>query len=244
VLLLARRRITGRLAAEFAVILLGVLLALAADRWNQDRLERVQEADYVERLTADIRSDSTRAALYLVNFERIELARDSLLRFVDGEVELGSTVSTVMRAFQQFYLPAPATWNELLGGGSLGVIRDSRVRAIISEYYVTDRANWELQLTRSDRRGRDPFTDALYPMGLFLPCVGGQECAFQGEGLDGEPDSSPVYRAFSPQVFQAWPGIRELVTGLGSHHGSQRLFAQSTLRDAASTLEELGTEIR
>jgi hypothetical protein len=223
---------------------LGVLAALAADRWNQDRLDRVQETDYVERLTADIRSDSIRAARYLRDFESIELARDSLLRFVDGEVEVGSPVSTVMRAFAQFTLPTPATWHELLGGGSLGSIRDSRVRAIISEYYVTQRANLELNLTRSDRRGRDPFTDALYPMGLFLPCIASQECAVQGEGLDGEPDPSPVYRALPSQVFRTWPGIRELLTGLGSHHGSQRLFAQNVLRRASGTLEALRAETR
>ena len=219
--------------------MLGVLVALAADRWNQDRVERVLEIDYIERLTADIRSDSVRAAEYLARFERIELARDSLLRFVDGEVELGSTVSTVMRAFQQFNLSAPATWNELLGGGSFGVIRDSDIRAVVSRYYVIDRADAELQLGRSDRRGRDPFTDALYPMGLFLPCVGDQECAVEGANLEGDPDNRSMYRAFSPQAFRDWPGVRWFVVGLGSHHGSQRLFARWILRDAAGALAEL-----
>jgi len=204
----------------------------------------VLEAEYVQRLIDDIRSDSLRAADYLARFEQIELARDSLLRFVDGEVRLTSTVGTVMRAFQQFNLPAPATWNELIGGGALGVIGEPGVRAIISAYYVTDRADSELQLARSDRRGRDPFTDALYPMGLFLPCVGDQECAAEGEGLDGEPDSGSLYRAFSPEVFRDWPGVRELVIGLGSHHGSQRLFARRILRDAGRALDELGVQER
>lgn len=197
------------------------------------------EAEYIHRLTADVRADSASASNYLERFEKIEIARDSLMRFLDGEVELGSPVSTVMRAFQQFNLPAPATWTELLGGASLGVIRDSRVRAIISEYYITERANPELQLSRSDRRGRDPFTDALYPMGLFLPCVADQECAAQGTDLFGEPDESPLYRSLSPQVFRDWPGVRELVIGLGSHHGSQRLFARITLREATEVLHEL-----
>jgi len=35
------------------VLIVGILLALAADRWNQDRLERIETAQIVERLKSD-----------------------------------------------------------------------------------------------------------------------------------------------------------------------------------------------
>jgi hypothetical protein len=50
---------------EFVVILLGVLVALAADRWNQSRLESLTEGLYLERLADDLRADSAIATEFL-----------------------------------------------------------------------------------------------------------------------------------------------------------------------------------
>lgn len=46
-----------RLAAEFLVIVVGVLVALGVDQWAQDRRDRSLEAEYLERLLEDLRYD-------------------------------------------------------------------------------------------------------------------------------------------------------------------------------------------
>ena len=43
----------GALSLELFVVVVGILLALAADRWNQDRLEAIETARIVERLKSD-----------------------------------------------------------------------------------------------------------------------------------------------------------------------------------------------
>ena len=43
----------GVLSLELFVVVVGILLALAADRWNQDRLETIETARVVERLKSD-----------------------------------------------------------------------------------------------------------------------------------------------------------------------------------------------
>ncbi len=228
-----------KLLVEIVVIVAGVLLALAADRWNQDRADRLLEAAYLDRFVSDIKRDSSSAEAYLATFQMVVFATDTLLRFVEGAEPPPSLPSTVQRAFVQFNLPAASTWNEMLSSSSLGLVRDIRVREVLSDYYGSQRPSLEFNLARSDRRGRDPFTEALYPMGLFLPCMQGQECAVEGIGLDGSPDATPTYRSFDPSVFREWPGIRSLIVGLGSHHGTQRLFAQGLADAAGETLRAL-----
>ncbi len=228
-----------RLLLELAVIVLGVLLALAADRWNQERSDRSLERAYLERFVDDIRRDSLSAESYLSRFPGIESARDTLLRFVDGGPAPPALNSTVSRAFDQFNLPAASTWNEILGSSSLGLLRAAGVRDVLSSYYGSVRPGLELNLARSDRRGRDPFTDALYPMGLYQPCMPGQSCSPAGRGLDGTPDGSDTYRDLDPEVFRRWPRIRELIVGLGSHHGTQRLFAAMVAESAGRALRDL-----
>lgn len=233
--------LTPKLLVEVVVIVVGVLLALAADRWNQDRSDRILEAAYVDRFIADVRADSAGARAYLATFEVIVSATDTLLNFVEGGDPPASLPSVVQRAFAQFPLPAASTWNEILGASSLGLIQDIGVREVLSDYYGAVRPNLESNLARSDRRGRDPFTDALYPMGLFSPCMSGQECATRGLRVDGTPDDSPTYRRLDPDAFAEWPGIRELIVGLDSHHGTQRLFALRVEEVAGTTLRSLET---
>ena len=43
----------GTLFRDVVVLVLGILLALAADRWNQDRLDAIETARIVERLKSD-----------------------------------------------------------------------------------------------------------------------------------------------------------------------------------------------
>ncbi len=44
-------------AAEFVVIVVGVLVALGVDSWASERSDRVLERDYLERLLDDVRYD-------------------------------------------------------------------------------------------------------------------------------------------------------------------------------------------
>ena len=46
-----------RLAAEFFVIRVGVLVALGVDHWAQNQEARALEAEYLERLLGDVRYD-------------------------------------------------------------------------------------------------------------------------------------------------------------------------------------------
>ena len=43
----------GALLLELSVLIVGILLALAVDRWNQDRLDGIEAAQIIERLRSD-----------------------------------------------------------------------------------------------------------------------------------------------------------------------------------------------
>jgi len=63
----------GVLLLEMFVLIVGILLALAADRWNQDRLNAIETAQIVERLKSD-------TARNLVMFEEtLPLMEDNLI---------------------------------------------------------------------------------------------------------------------------------------------------------------------
>ena len=47
----------GALLLELSVLIVGILLALAVDRWNQDRLDSIEAAQIIERLKSDTASN-------------------------------------------------------------------------------------------------------------------------------------------------------------------------------------------
>ena len=136
---MTRTTLVTRLLAEFVVIVLGVLIALAADRWNQQRSDAGLEAAFVERFIAEIRADSLSAERYLSRLPETLAAQDSLLKFVNGATPPSDLPATTLAAVQQMRLDAPDAWTELQAAHSLTLIRSGEVREAISAYYGAQR---------------------------------------------------------------------------------------------------------
>lgn len=216
-----------KLSTEFIVIVAGVLVALAADRWNQGRVDTAAETEYIARLEVEIRSDSLRAEAFLAEGPSISDANQALMGLVEqGEAPAG-LVGTIAAAFREMGMPAPATWNDLQSTGSLALLRDPRVRGAVVDYYSA-REDIALQVERSLRRGRDPFMDVLYPMGIFRP----------GEAEPGSPSclGDTCLRPVSPEAFARWPRMEALIIGLESGHGAQQIHARRLIASAGGTL--------
>jgi hypothetical protein len=161
-----------RLLGEFAVIIVGVLVALAADRWNQARLATDTELVYLDRLAADVRADSVEAATALGRIPTARAARDSLLRAVDRQAALPQDLaSAVFRAWETVRLPPSTTWGELTSSGAAIVISDVDLRRRLSEYYAA-RTEAEYYLASAELRGRYPFVTAMYPCGCRAEVCG------------------------------------------------------------------------
>jgi len=125
----------GRLAGEFTVIVVGVLVALAADRWNQTRDAQAQAADFTDRLEAELIADSV----------RLEDHRQALQAQVpDGlallDIVRGTAPDTTARSLQFACSggTAPhkggATFSEIQSVGSLGLLAPA-IRQTLFDYY-------------------------------------------------------------------------------------------------------------
>jgi len=141
----------GRLVGEFVVIVTGVLVALAADSWNDRRLERVEEREYLERLFASVARDTTNyvSILSWIDQKEAGLARlDSVLSSsaasYDADQLLVDLTAAPNYGWNVGPIAAEATFEDLRSSGKLGLIRNPDLRNAILEYY------WEAET--EDRR--------------------------------------------------------------------------------------------
>jgi hypothetical protein len=212
---------SARILAELVVIIVGVLLALAADRWNQARSARASEASYLERFAEEIQEDSARAAYYLERRPSLIAGLDSLIYFVDGADAPPNLVTTLISVSSELSLLPPVAWTEIQATNSLDVIRDPDIRGALTGYYAT-RDRLQLMWRRQDSRARDPFWDQLYGMGLFDP-----KSSFEAPPSQGLEE------------FRAWPDMRRLLLALGAGHYFQENNAERTLEATSVALAAL-----
>ena len=133
-----------RAATEFVVIVLGVLVALAIDQWNNDRLDRLQEIAIIERLIEDLETDLERIEFGLSRMPQ----KKEVLRSLAAAFAVDERPSHPLKFLQDVIAGSGYGWNqaraqrttyeELVGSGRIGIIRNPDIRTLISSYYSFD----------------------------------------------------------------------------------------------------------
>lgn len=142
---MAERRPSARVAkaaAEFFLIVTGVLTALTIETWNGYRLDRLREREYLQLLLADTESHVEVFDSWLRGFEeRIEVA-NALWLYASTDERASLTPAALFAAIYSGGNYSPprlfrdATYQELLSSGSLQLIRSKQLRAALMDYYA------------------------------------------------------------------------------------------------------------
>ena len=134
----------GYAIGEFVIVVAGVLIALAMDGWNDDRLNRFEEAELVERLISDLERDARHIdrglGLLAGKTESLDRVEATLAAEVEPDDPAGF-LGDVVEGAQYGWNQATArrvTFDELLGTGKFGLITDRDLRVGIAEYYALD----------------------------------------------------------------------------------------------------------
>lgn len=128
----------ARLGAEGLVIVLGVLVALAVDRWATGLDERTLEESYIEHLVENFSADSVQLA---TSVEEAESRRALAIQILQGDESTALLEpERFLRDFETLPWWAPVeysreTWDELVSTGRLSLIRDAALRSSVSRYY-------------------------------------------------------------------------------------------------------------
>jgi hypothetical protein len=123
---------------ETLVVIIGILLALALNNWNENRLQDIKEIQYLNRLVKDIQADTiyynerVSSSEFVINYHR---------NFIRTMYQTQQTFKEVEDLF------SPLTWNsqhlttqnatyiELTSSGNLDILSNSDLKETIIQYY-------------------------------------------------------------------------------------------------------------
>lgn len=124
--------------AEFLLIVAGVLAALGADAWWENRQEHERERTYLAQIVADTRENERRLEEVLAQ-ERVQLeATKSVLGALRSAEPISADSARAWLSRRAFYYSDPrlllGTFEALLQTGDINLLRDDRVRSAVIAY--------------------------------------------------------------------------------------------------------------
>lgn len=128
----------ARLAAEFAVIVIGVLVALLAESAWQERGERVQEREVLERISEDLVTDSSGLASDRA-WTGFALAAAEDARHVLAERDTLAPPARLAVLYAAATVRMPIrftrTWDDLTASGRVSIVSDPDLRRALIDFY-------------------------------------------------------------------------------------------------------------
>ena len=119
---------------EIVLVMVGILLALQVNNWNNDRANRAKEVKYLGGLKADLQTDLVNLKEFMVDKDVKATSALRLLRLVDpvsaAEIHFADSVTHRLFTWNTFN-PSTKTMDELIGSGNLSLIQNDSVKMVM-----------------------------------------------------------------------------------------------------------------
>lgn len=125
---------------EIALVMIGILLALQVNNWNEVRKYKATEKDYIDRLINEISLDTS----YFDNIKKqFEYKETRMIRVIRAWQSNTLKVEDSLQYVSDFksagdinsWFVVPVTWTQLIQTGDLKLIRDKEVLDELFNYY-------------------------------------------------------------------------------------------------------------
>ena len=132
---------------EILLVVIGILIALQVNNWNNDLNNQRIAQDYTELLLADLRADTTMLQTLIdESLEKHENAR-KLMRLYHDNVNLFEDTLSVFTAIQDIgRTDSPSlrdnTYNDMVNTGSIKLIEDRSTVDALMTYYTRNFSDW------------------------------------------------------------------------------------------------------
>jgi hypothetical protein len=139
---------------EIVLVVLGILIALQINNWNEDRKEGLIEQNYLKRLLVDL-EDDYQTLTFSKGLSKVRINQINLLTDVIKSPELSNEnpkqiIESIEKVTWRSYLPlSRIVYNELLNSGKMSLIQSEQLRALLSKYYGSAE-HWEMILNLED----------------------------------------------------------------------------------------------
>ena len=118
---------------EILLVMIGILLALQVNNWNQDRLERLEESNSLKSLTKEL---SDNLEIFDRDYARHLNRKAAIMEFIsddilENELTYVDSISFVAN-YSWTYDPSLGIYNSIISSGKISIFQNEELRSSIS----------------------------------------------------------------------------------------------------------------
>ncbi|MCB0662285.1 MAG: hypothetical protein KDC24_06075 [Saprospiraceae bacterium] len=139
-------------SGEILLVVLGILIALFINNWNDKRKNQQTASEYYCKLVDDFELDQKNIAkLYQESEEKIRISKNILLELPNTQKDKEYFINEYIKAYRtNAFVPSKATITDILSTGKLHLLtNDSLKNRLIRYYAALDNYLYQLELNRS-----------------------------------------------------------------------------------------------
>lgn len=128
---------------EIVLVVIGILIALQLNNWNEDRKQKVKERSYLKELKSSLKKDSIQITEVIeFNAAKLKVVRNMMSIFSEG-----LSNDERMRIFVEnssdfvhynVFEPSATVFNNMVSAETINMIRDNELKKELSSYYEYD----------------------------------------------------------------------------------------------------------
>ncbi|TFV93631.1 hypothetical protein E4S40_15420 [Algoriphagus kandeliae] len=123
---------------EIALVMIGILLALQVNNWNEERKQKKQKAILLESLKTEFEENQNRLNIlldFIANREKYARTLLAMLEQLPSQVDSVETVFALERAgFVHYFNPTLPTYEEMKSSGTLSLIENKDLKRRMADY--------------------------------------------------------------------------------------------------------------
>jgi len=124
---------------EIILVVIGILIALQINNWNEHRKENKLEQDYYCKLLEDAQQDLVQVKYQIINTNKRIAASNNVIQMLQSEnPKLDTLMSETLKALSLITYtirPNNAAFEDLKSSGNLNVLKDNDVKTKVIDYY-------------------------------------------------------------------------------------------------------------
>lgn len=124
---------------EIVLVVIGILIALQINTWNEHRKEKIREQDYYCRLLEDCNLDAQQVADLVAAARRRLTAANQALRLLEQEspkkLDVAREINNSIKSIYTDFKANDAAFVDLKSGANLNIISDKQVIRALNNYF-------------------------------------------------------------------------------------------------------------
>lgn len=155
---------------EIVLVMIGILLALQVNNWNEIRKSRQAKSTYIERLINDLKSDSIAFSLNIENMQSKVKNGRYIMSIIDDKQTISDKkefILSLQRVGRYLIVKVRSnTFLDLQNSGNLKLFNNDSIVDALRDYYFDEYEFWNTMYVNRVSEGFLPIVTDILPFGI------------------------------------------------------------------------------